>query len=46
MDAFFELAGWAMRLFGWVLGVFLALSIGCAAVYIVAWGVLWHAMGW
>lgn len=46
MDAVFELAELAMKLLGWVLGVFLVLTIGCAAIYIVAWGVLWHAMGW
>ena len=46
MDALFELAGFAFKLLGWLLAVFLVLSLVCAAVYVVAWGVLWHAMGW
>ena len=44
VDAFFELAGLAFKALGWFLTVFLVLSIGCAAIYVVVWCVLWQAV--
>ena len=46
MNGLFGLMAWAMRALGWILWAFIALTLGCAAVYIVAWGIFWRAMGW
>ncbi len=46
IDVFFSLVTLALRVSGWLLRAFLVLTVGCAAVYIVVWGIFWKVMGW
>lgn len=46
MDLPFIVVEWAFRFLGWVLGLFIVLTLACAAITIVAWTIFWMAMGW
>lgn len=46
MEGAFDLVAWAIRVVAWILGAWIVLTLGCAAIIVVAWSVFWLAMGW